>query len=546
MQRKPLFSLLIGALVIMLFSCRGKADKSAITVPNDAAMVFHINAPSLSKKLPWEEIKKTSWFQELYSEADDSLAKKMLDNPENSGINTEADLVFFMKKIGRGGYMVFEGLLKDAAAFESFNKQVNKNVSVTKDGDYSVIRLDDKKTVLAWTPTKFVYVINTPFLGAGNNMNFGSGDNSFSQPSDISSDSLLILGKELFDLPAEKSLYKDDRFASIMKENGDIHVWINNQQTYSNMVGGMLDMLKLNILFDKNATGMTISFDDGKISLKSRQFFNEEMMKLFKKYPGKAVSADVVNRIPSQNVMAAFVMNYPPEGMKEFMKLVGVDGMANGYLEKMGYSVDEFIRANKGDLVLSVSDFTMQGPPVAEPGEEPVPGITRPDVKVLFATSINDKAAFDKLVGVVKAQIGDIPEGNGIPKITYNLNKDWFAISNDQAQVDKFLAGGNNNNPFASRISGHAYGGFMDLQKIMTAFGSSEIDSTGKAALDASLKMWQDVIMTGDALKGESLDYDINVNLVDKSTNSLKQLNAYFDKLAALKNKNSDVTVSEQ
>jgi hypothetical protein len=541
MQRKPLFSLLIGALVIMLFSCRGKADKSAITVPNDAAMVFHINAPSLSKKLPWEEIKKTSWFQELYSEADDSLAKKMLDNPENSGINTEADLVFFMKKIGRGGYMVFEGLLKDAAAFESFNKQVNKNVSVTKDGDYSVIRLDDKKTVLAWTPTKFVYVINTPFLGAGNNMNFGSGDNSFSQPSDISSDSLLILGKELFDLPAEKSLYKDDRFASIMKENGDIHVWINNQQTYSNMVG-----LKLNILFDKNATGMTISFDDGKISLKSRQFFNEEMMKLFKKYPGKAVSADVVNRIPSQNVMAAFVMNYPPEGMKEFMKLVGVDGMANGYLEKMGYSVDEFIRANKGDLVLSVSDFTMQGPPVAEPGEEPVPGITRPDVKVLFATSINDKAAFDKLVGVVKAQIGDIPEGNGIPKITYNLNKDWFAISNDQAQVDKFLAGGNNNNPFASRISGHAYGGFMDLQKIMTAFGSSEIDSTGKAALDASLKMWQDVIMTGDALKGESLDYDINVNLVDKSTNSLKQLNAYFDKLAALKNKNSDVTVSEQ
>lgn len=548
MQRKPLFSLLLSAIIVLLFACKGGADKSAVAVPNDASLVFHINAPSLSKKLPWEEIRKSGWFKEAYAEATDTLAKKMLDNPENSGINVEGDLVFFMKKVGQGGYMVFEGLLKDPAAFEKFNKEMNKDAAVTKDGEYSVIRLNDKKTVLAWTPTKFVYVIDAAFMGSKGGSPFGTG-NSFQEPQNLSADSLLIFGKELFNLPSDKSMYKDDRFASIMKETGDLHVWINNEKTYSDLAGGMLDMLKMNILFDKNATGMVVSFDDGKISVKSKQFFNEDVLKLFKKYPSKEVSADLFNRIPSQNVLAAFAMNYPPEGLKEFLKLIGVDGLANSQLQKMGYSIDEFVKANKGDIVIAVSDFNMKTSTTNIPGEEGAAPQsftnTTPDAKVLFGVSINDKAAFDKLIGVIKGQIPEIPEGGGIPKINYNLNKDWFAIGTDQDYVSKFLAGGNNNNPYASKLSGHAYAGYLDFQKIITAIGATEKDSTDRAAFDASLKVWQDAIMTGDPLKGDALTYDITVNFVDKSTNSLKQLNAYFDKLSALKKNKQPVTISE-
>src|SRR5688572_8704477 len=92
-------ALFIGTAVFV--SC-GRSDKNAIAVPKDAAFVFHINAPSLSSKLSWAEIKATNWFKQLHAEADDSVAQQLLDNPENSGINTSADLAIFAKRRGGG------------------------------------------------------------------------------------------------------------------------------------------------------------------------------------------------------------------------------------------------------------------------------------------------------------------------------------------------------------------------------------------------------------------------------------------------------------
>jgi len=55
------------------------------------------------------------------------------------------------------------------------------------------------------------------------------------------------------------------------------------------------------------------------------------------------------------------------------------------------------------------------------------------------------------------------------------------------------------------------------------------------AMLDASLKMWQDILVTGGKVKNGSMNYDVEINLVDKNVNSLKQLNQYFDKLSLAK-----------
>ncbi|RYF86918.1 MAG: hypothetical protein EON98_02200 [Chitinophagaceae bacterium] len=80
MKRTPILSLL-AALVIVLASCKG-GNKANLAIPKDAAMVFHINAKSLSSKLTWDEIKGTTWFKEAYEESKDSFAKKLMDNPE--------------------------------------------------------------------------------------------------------------------------------------------------------------------------------------------------------------------------------------------------------------------------------------------------------------------------------------------------------------------------------------------------------------------------------------------------------------------------------
>ncbi|RYZ53689.1 MAG: DUF4836 family protein, partial [Sphingobacteriales bacterium] len=405
-----------------------------------------------------------------------------------------------------------------------------------KAGDLTTMKLKEG-AMLSYNESRFVYITNAPGMGSmmpPMSSPDGNQGGSYSFPAD----SLQMFATVLYDLPSDQSMAKDDRYESVMKEAGDMHVWINNELAYGQMASGMLSMLKVNSLFDKNATGMALNFDNGKIAVSSKQFFSDDVRKLLEKYPAKDISADVINRIPSQNVVAAFVMNYPPEGLKAFLKLVGFDGAVNAYLQEVGYSMDEFVKANKGEILISVSDLQPSKPgdtSSANPGAQSMVPPAVPDVKVLFATSINDKAAFDKLVGTLTAKFGDITKSEGFPAVNYGLNKDWFAAGNAKDQVDQFLAGGSNKQGFASRISGQPFGAFVDLQKIMTNFSGGVNDTTARKAMDASLKMWQDILITGGKVKNGSLNYEAEINLVNKSENSLKQLNRYFDELSLYK-----------
>jgi len=96
------------------------------------------------------------------------------------------------------------------------------------------------------------------------------------------------------------------------------------------------------------------------------------------------------------------------------------------------------------------------------------------------------------------------------------------------------MAGGNSNLPFVNRISGQPMGAYVDLQRIIRLVGSMSKDSSAPRPLyDASIMMWQDITMRGGDFKNNISEAEFEVNLVDKNTNSLKQLNQYIDKLSA-------------
>jgi hypothetical protein len=534
MKRSTLFACVAVAVTVMTVSCKQSA-KDGLMVPKDAGIVIHINAPSLSSKLSWQEVQQTNWFKEIYASGTDSLAKKLMDNPEQSGIDSKKDLVFFMKKQGSGSYLAFEGSVKDAAAFEAFNKHISKNANTVKDGEYSSITIDDH-AIVSWDKNRFAYVADAPLDDASK---FSMQGNDKPENTNFPVDSLRKFAKQLFELKGDNSLSSDDKFASLLKETGDVHLWINSENLYGGMGVGMLSLMKLNVLLEGNLSATTLNFDNGKITMNSRQYYNDELQSLIKKYKPKPIDADVINRIPSQNVVGAFVMNYPPEGMKEFIKLIGVDGIVNGFLGEAGYSVDEFIKANKGDIVIALSDFTLTQQEVTTTnldGEPHTYVTTKPDFKFLFSTSVKDRAAFDKLIGTIQKKLPSAtPEAMG--KFSYNLNDNWFTLSNSQDYVNKFQAGANNKHPFADKIDGHPVGGYIDIQKILATTGSSVKEENATKAMAASMKFWKDVVFYGGDLKDGAVTTYGEINLVDQNTNSLKQLNQYINTLSELKSK---------
>jgi hypothetical protein len=531
MKRNSL--LILSALALLIASCSKKGGKSGLMVPKDAAIVVHVNSASLSSKLSWAEISETNWFEEMSKEATDSLAQQLLKDPASSGVDTKADLVFYMKKQGQGSYLVFEGSLTDAAAFEKMLKEIKKEdggAEVKKDGDFSYMTSENEGLVL-WNKSNFAYINNAPLP----DMKVAFEGSSRNEGHEFLQDSLRIFGKEALTLKGSDNLDTDSRFAELVKNGSDVHLWANYGQYYQGMA---VPFMNTDILFKGNISTASLNFDNGKIAVNSKQYYGDEMSKFLADYKAAPISADVINRIPSNNVVGVLAFNYPPKGLQQFLKTLGVDGMANGFLSKLNYSIDEFVKANKGEVILAVSDYTMatkQDTIVYGNGEKPyIYTSTKPDMKVLFATSVNDKASFEKLITLAWESTKGMTEG--MPAISYKLENNWFAASNSAEQTDKFLAGGNNKLPFVDKIAGHPIGMYLDLQKIIqTTAPTMGEDSSTKVAVDVSLKMWQDVVGSGGEYKDKSIEFTFDINLVDKSTNSLKQLNQYADKLAALK-----------
>ena len=524
MKRSPIFCLL-AVFVILLASCKS-GNKSDLFIPKDAAVVFHVNSSSLSSKLSWEEIKKTAWFQDVYNEkSTDSFAKKIMDNPDASGIDVKSDFVFFMTKRGRGGYGVFEGSVKDAAAFEALVKKGSLQAKTEKDGDWNVV-IADNKTVAIWNNSKFA-VLSDMSMG---NMNPMGG--SMRESVRFGADSLKIFAKQVMTLDSDESLFNDDRFADIMKESGDMHFWMNAVSLYSDMAG-MMSMMKIGNLLQDNVTAATLSFDEGKITAKMKQFYGKEMQKAMDKWKFKKVDAAVLNRIPSQNVIGVMAMNMEPDGLKEFMKAIGVDGFINMALADANLTMDEIISATKGEFVMAVTDLQMKDTTFTFPstgGEAPASYTSRqPDMNIFFATSVNNRASFDKLITTFTKDGGKLP-------FAYQLNNDWFVAGNKPEAVNGFLAGGNTKHAFTDKISGHPFGFYLDIQRILKTNFSENASS--KALLAESAAVWQDMVMIGNDYKDGVASSELVINMVDTKTNSLKQLNNYMEKLNASRKAN--------
>lgn len=530
MRRNSL--LILSALAILVASCGNKGGKSGLLVPKDAAMVLHINSSSLTSKLSWDELRQSSWFKEMSEKSTDSTARQLLEDPASSGIDTKADLVLYVRKAGAGSYMVFEGSLNDADKFEKLLVELNKEKpkEIKKDGDLSYMSADDEGVML-WNKSRFAFINNSDVPDM-NSMGKNQGGSL-----KFSSDSLRAFGRDALNLKGDDNLDSDKRFADLIKDGSDFHLWVNSSGYAS--PGGIASMMKLSVLFEGNVSAVSMNFDNGKITGKSKTYYNEEMSKLLAKHKPENISTAMLNRIPSSNVAGVIAFNYPPQGLQEFLKVLGVDGMANGFLADMNYSIEEFVKANKGEVLMAVSDIGMVSPKTDTTGGN----VTTwgPDMNVLFATSVADEASFQKLVTILEGVSKNMGQGK-MPQISYQIQNGWFAASNNDAHKANFLAGtAGGKQAFVDKISGHPMGVYIDLNKIITATGSKSMataDSSAKRMYDLSLATWQDIVGYGGEYKDNVVVFDFEVNFVDKNTNSLKQLNRYFDNIYLVQKEN--------
>lgn len=538
MRSKFLPALLVAVAAMFLFSsCKKNTNTQGRYVPATAAVIVHVNAAAVMEKLPWEEVKQGDLFRTAYTDSSMSdFAKAALDNPENTGIDSKKDFVFFMVKDSSGSYVAFEGAIKDAAKFKAYNSSVLKNSNATqKDGTEF---LSNEKTTVSWNKDRFIVVTDAPTATNSDEMQDWmkkmdqkmADDSMAPMPMPVPAKSTrngVATATQLFALSEDNSMAKNEKFSELVSTKGDMHFWINAellQQGAPQMP--QLSMVNLEKMYEGSIATGAINFENGRIDVDMKSYAGKDMLELWKKYAGTKISDDMVKRLPAKNVALFLAMNFKPEGIKEFLKLTGLDGFVNLGAGTVGFNLDDFIKANKGDIVLSLSDITKD-----------TSGKT--SASVLFSTAIGDKPSFDKLVAAGK-KLGSQGMGKMASQIYFNSNEKYFTIGNNKTDVDQFVAKeGNSKFDFYEKIESSPIAGYVNFQYIMNSMRANlGKDSVGSLVLDSSLKVWDNALMSGGNFKDGGITQHFEINMMDKSTNSLKQLNRYMGLVARIAKEN--------
>ena len=526
--------LMIAATMLLLASCTKKNTQGKL-IPATASIVVQVDGKSLSEKLPWDEVKNNPLLKEAYGDSTlPAAVKKLLDNPASSGIDIAKDLLFFVQKDSSGGYIGFEGSIKDEVIFKNFNTEITENGSASeKDGVNFISKFP---VSVGWNKEKFVYVFDAPQLAQMDQLSRRMMTDSI----DISSHSPRDIGatcKSIFALKESNSLAEEEKFTKLLTQPGDIHFWMNVEELSKNSAASAaLAMVNLEKLYKGSITTAAVNFDNGKITANTFSYAGKELTSLYKKYSGGKVNEDMLKRMPGKDVVAVIAMNFQPEGIREFLKLLNLDGFVNLAKPTLGFDLDDFVKANKGDIMIGLSDFklaTDTSKYLFKDEEAIEPVMPKPTFNFMFAASIGDKEAFNKLVNAGKKAGNAFVNDTKLP-ISYNSNGTYFALGNSKENVDKYIAGGSTSNfDFISKITGQPFGGFLNIQSLMRSLQSQAgKDSAVKALFDVSLKTWDNVLWKGGEFKDGALTQSFEINLMDKNTNSLKQLNQYAAKLA--------------
>jgi hypothetical protein len=239
-------------------------------------------------------------------------------------------------------------------------------------------------------------------------------------------------------------------------------------------------------------------------------------------------------------VIGLLAFNFKPEGLKELIKLTGADGLVNSYSQQLGFNLDDVSKATNGDFLLAFSDFKMNKS-LFNKGDSDINigKLNQPDFNYIFSVGIGDKASLQKIIDAVTKMGSQMGKDSLANKFV--MNDKTFAIGSSHSFANQYLTGNNNKYDFTNKFSGHPVGFFVDIHKILSEFANTESSNAeGKAMLDQSLNMWNNITAYGGDFKNNSFTFQTEINLVNKDTNSLKQLSNYINEMYKMQEAKKD------
>jgi len=513
---KLFLTLITGAV---FFASCSNSIKEARFIPKDATFVIVAQPASLNDKLAKANISLDTLYKE-FAEKDSSFNIKFEDL-KSCGINWLGNMFVYMHtKTGANNSATFyiNALvnINDSSKIVAFIKKHNpkKDLEIKSTKDFSYIKMSDE-SILSWSNKYAIITVahttyQTPKFSTDSisKVQFIPTDNE-----NVATD-LLQQVTTYYTQKEEESVASVKQFTDMFKEKADAYTY-SSTNGFLNSLNNLpyLQLPKLQELLRDNYSTSTINFADGQIEVKGNSYTNATLSALFKKYPGSAINTSYIENYPSNNINGFMLFAFNPQIFTGLLKELGVEPIADSYLDKSGFTTADIFKCFKGDLALTVSDVNFS--------DILINGKKLPPVKMLIDANVGDKASLDKIMSkavesglIIKT--GNTYTGGDLVKsmgMIVQIDDKHFIVASDSLLYKTYIAQTTKSNissDVLGKIKGKSSAIYVNIESLVAASNNKNFKN-----------IFKDVIVTGNNFDGSKFHTEAILRMKDDKQNSL-------------------------
>jgi hypothetical protein len=540
--RTSVWMLLLAAI---FSSCSSKAPKEAKYIPKDASFVFIADPQQMEEKLQKGGISVDSLIARLFkNEPADSKDRAEFDDfTKNSGIDWESKLFIFVQQKthpDKSSTNIFNvlGGLKDVAKLEAYLQKHEefKAKPIQKEKDFNYIVQKDG-TVFSWNRDQLL-------VSVGTHQSKFSFDSITGEPGSIPSFDVTAEVKQevtrYYTQKLSESMADVKPFTSMFKDKADGYIFSSSNGAMAGLSMLPFNIPKLEELMKDNYSTATLTFEDGKILMKSTAYTNPMVTNLMKQYASPTVDLSLVERFPASKINGFMLFAVNPGIIGGVLKQLEVEGLVNSFLQKSGLAAEDIYKAFKGEMALAVADLGMTGVEPQMKTDERSMVKKQPWGKILLNAPVGDKTAFFKLMdkgvemGVLVKQNNVYKTAPAIRGAAGFIGMDVFlqadeknlVIASDSVTYAQYMAGTSTaaiDKDILARFKGKTGAFYFDIAGTIGGFIK---DSTGgyNRSMMTAKQTFRDIIGSVDQFEGNSVKSIFEVRMQDEKQNSLVTL----------------------
>ena len=486
------FTGLILLVAVLLSSCSKKGPDYARYIPKTAGYVISFDVQRLTQKLAEDSLTMENMLSVLKDDHDskdysEALAKWA--EFRDAGVDFEQKVLVAIPALdvttGSASFQMVAGL-KDAAKLEAFIAKMPQAPKVQQEGDISMVDMGDM--VLGWKKGAVMMV------GTHTAEDYDLLNDSTEAPIGAlpGAEGVKALLKKFFEQKKDESILSVKDFVTALEKPSDVMVFTNSDALTGATVNPFMAAMqtKLKELLQGVYSVTRINFEEGRILMENEAYAGAKMSELLKKYAGPVVDMSLVERYPGSNVNTVTAFSFNPQLLPAFLQETGFDALAGVALAETGITMDEVIKAFKGDFAIMSSDFTVK---TMNKGQAEDFMSYMPTGQLLAAVRIGDKAAFDKLLALAEKQQLIRREGNRIypvvpptdmaagNAVVAGVENDVLIIASDSALYAGYAAAKSNPAVKAGAVTalkGKSIGFYVDAASILQGIPDAVFDSS--------------------------------------------------------------------